>query len=278
MNEETALADIVQRGGVMVLSGAGLSTDSGIPDYRGAGRLRRATITYQQFVGEPASRRRYWARSHLGWARIARAEPNRGHEAVASLGKAGLVTGVVTQNVDRLHQRAGSLSVVDLHGSLEGTICLHCADSRTRLELHHRLDAANPRFAGTPVIAPDGDAHLAEEETETFRVVDCLRCGGVLKPDVVMFGETVPVHRVRQAYEMLEAAALVLVLGSSLSVMSGYRFVRAAVDRRLPVAIVNRGPTRADAVATVRVDAGLSDVLPRLVPQPSKTKTECSPA
>ncbi len=272
--DESTLAEMVHRGGVMVLSGAGLSTDSGIPDYRGDGGRGRAPVTYRQFVDDPGARRRYWSRSHVGWKHIALAEPNAGHRALASLEQAGLVSGVVTQNVDRLHQKAGTKAVIDLHGSLDRTVCLGCGDGRARLELHHRLEAANPRFDTKATVAPDGDADISATESESFRVVECLRCGGLLKPDVVFFGESVPHRRVRKALEWIESASMLLVVGTSLSVMSGHRFVHAARRRCLPLAIVNRGPTRADAVADVRIDAGLSDVLPLLVSHPSRTNPD----
>lgn len=260
------LAQLVEEGGVAVLSGAGLSTDSGIPDYRGDGvRLRRRPITYREFVADDAARRRYWARSHLGWLRVARAVPNRGHHAVAELETGGFLRGVITQNVDGLHQAAGGRKVNELHGSLHATICLQCGDRRSRLELHHRLEAANPRFRRRQVDhAPDGDAELTPEEAEVFVTVDCLDCGGVLKPDVVFFGEAVPRLRVDAAFDLLSGSAALLVLGSSLTVMSGYRFALAARRQGIALAVVNRGPTRADDLADIRIDAGLSETLTRL--------------
>jgi len=262
-----ALAELVSGGGVVVLSGAGLSTESGIPDYRGpSGRLRRQTpMTYQTFTGDAAARQRYWARSHVGWQTIAKAAPNAGHRAVAQLEAAGLVDGIVTQNVDGLHQAAGAHSVIELHGSLAQVTCLGCGERITREELHQRLHAANPAFrAEASAINPDGDVDLMNEGD--FRVVDCRAClGGMLKPDVVFFGETVPVDRVEAAYALVERANLLLVLGSSLMVMSGRRFVIRAVKLGIPVAIVNQGVTRADASATLTVDAPLGVVLPELV-------------
>lgn len=250
-----------------MLSGAGVSTDSGIPDYRGdADAPRRPPITYREFVSGSEARRRYWARSHRGWKLMAKAIPNPCHRAVAVLEEWGLVTAVITQNVDGLHQAGGSREVVELHGTLSRTVCLGCGDRRSRLELQHRLAAANPALGGGAVeAAPDGDAEVASELAASFVVVDCLACGGILKPDVVFFGENVPVPRVRDAYERVESATSVLVLGSSLTVMSGYRFVIAARRAGLPVAIVNRGPTRGDEDASVRVEAGLAEVLGELV-------------
>ncbi|MFP3913601.1 MAG: NAD-dependent protein deacetylase [Actinomycetota bacterium] len=260
------LVDLLRAGRVMVLTGAGMSTDSGIPDYRGDGRrLRRVPVTYQEFVRDPVARRRYWARSHAGWHRVARARPCPAHHSVAEMEEAGLITGVVTQNVDGLHTAAGSRRVLELHGSLSRTVCLGCGDRRSRLELHHRLEAANPHFERQKVeAAPDGDAELPDHLVDGFTVVDCLECGGLLKPDVVFFGENVPRARVTSAYDWLEGSLALLVLGSSLTVMSGYRFVLAAHRDGKPVAIVNRGSTRGDGQASVRVDGNLSRVLGEL--------------
>ena len=263
-----ALADLVADGNVVVLSGAGLSTESGIPDYRGpTGAARPSTpMTYQAFTGEPAARRRYWARSHLGWRLIARASPNPGHRAVADLQRAGLVRGIVTQNVDGLHQSGGARGVVELHGSLDRVVCLDCRTVSPRGELDRRLRAANPGFdARVTAVNPDGDVDLPDEALAGFRTVDCALCGGMLKPDVVFFGETVPADRVQRCFALVEDAGLLLVLGSSLRVMSGYRFVLRAAKLGIPVAIVNQGATRGDAAATVAVDAPLGQVLPALV-------------
>ncbi|HEX2152545.1 MAG TPA: NAD-dependent protein deacetylase [Acidimicrobiia bacterium] len=259
------LASLVAAGGVAVLSGAGISTESGIPDYRGDGRrLRHTPMTYLDFASSGEGRRRYWARSHSGWRRIARATPNAAHHAVADLESDGLVHSVITQNVDGLHSAAGSRRVLELHGSLARTVCLDCGDRRSRLELHHRLEAANPDFERLHVeMAPDGDARLPDSLVERFVVVDCLSCGGRLKPDVVFFGENVPRDRVDVAYRWVSEASTLLVLGSSLTVMSGYRFVLAAHRAGTPIAIVNRGPTRGDAQATIRIDANLCEVLTR---------------
>ncbi|MFJ2030704.1 NAD-dependent protein deacetylase [Streptosporangium sp. NPDC087985] len=270
MSEGTgALAELLAAGGVMVLSGAGISTESGIPDYRGpSGSLTRHTpMTYQTFTGDPAARRRYWARSYVGWRAMTRAVPNSGHHAVAHLQRRGLVAGIVTQNVDGLHQAGGAQTVVELHGSLHQVICLSCGDSSSREELDQRLTRANPQFgARATAINPDGDVELGEEEVNGFRMVGCRSCeGGVLKPDVVFFGETVPAERVRECYALVERARLLLVLGSSLTVMSGRRFVLHAAKLGIPVAIVNQGPTRGDTYAALAVDAPLGTVLPELV-------------
>ncbi|NIH84448.1 NAD-dependent protein deacetylase [Amycolatopsis granulosa] len=267
----TSLDDVVRltgAGGVVVLSGAGLSTESGIPDYRGAtGSLRRHTpMTYQEFVAAEHARRRYWARSHLGWRTIARARPNEGHRGVAALRAAGLVAGVITQNVDGLHQAAGTPDVVELHGSLDRVVCLSCGARSAREELDRRLREANPDFAATAGrINPDGDVELPETAVDGFRVVACLRCGGVLKPDVVFFGENVEPSRVDRCYRLVDTASALLVLGSSLTVMSGLRFVRRAAEAGTPVAIVNQGPTRGDKYAAVRVDLPLGRALAALV-------------
>ncbi len=262
------LVDVVAAGGALVLSGAGLSTESGIPDYRGpTGLALRATpMTYQTFAGSAAARRRYWARSHLGWRRIAGAVPNRGHHAVAELARRGLLAGIITQNVDGLHQAAGAPDVTELHGSLHRVTCLSCGQRTSRADLERRLEAANPGWDSVPAttINPDGDAVLAAEATESFQVVDCSACQGVLKPDVVFFGENVPPQRARACYAMVESARSLVVLGSSLAVMSGFRYVRHAAKLGRPVVIVNQGPTRGDQHATAILDAPLGGTLTAL--------------
>jgi NAD-dependent SIR2 family protein deacetylase len=261
------IVDIFTGGGAVVLSGAGLSTESGIPDYRGpTGLARRATpMTYQTFTGTEAARRRYWARSHVGWRHIAAARPNAGHAAVAALEQDGLLAGVITQNVDGLHQAAGSAEVTELHGSLHRVICLSCGKRTPRPELNDRLRAANPQWtASSALINPDGDAVLAEDDIESFAVVDCAACGGVLKPDVVFFGENVPPTRVTGCYALVERASALVVLGSSLAVMSGLRYVRHAARHGLPVVIINQGPTRGDEFATVKLEAPLGQTLTTL--------------
>lgn len=251
-------------GGVLVLSGAGISTESGIPDYRGkGGSLSRHTpMTYQDFTGGAPARRRYWARSHLGWKTFRRALPNAGHRAVAAFGRSGALSGVITQNVDGLHQAAGSEGVVELHGGLDRVVCLNCGTFVARREVARRLEEANPGFQ--PVAAgvnPDGDADLTDEQVGDFRVVPCEVCGGILKPDVVFFGETVPTARVEHCRELVRAATSVLVLGSSLTVMSGLRFVRQAAQAGKPVLIVNREPTRGDGQAVTRIALPLGAAL-----------------
>ncbi|MFE4546317.1 NAD-dependent protein deacetylase [Streptomyces sp. NPDC056785] len=258
------ITDMLGAGGVLVLSGAGLSTESGIPDYRGAGgSLRRHTpMTYQDFTGGAQARRRYWARSHLGWRTFGRARPNDGHRAVAAFGRHGLLSGVITQNVDGLHQSAGSEGVVELHGSLDRVVCLSCRTSSSRRALAERLETANPGFE--PVAAainPDGDADLTDAQVGDFQVVPCADCGGVLKPDVVFFGETVPPSRVEHCRRLVREADALLVLGSSLTVMSGLRFVRQAAEAGTPVLIVNHDPTRGDRHALTRVAVPLGAAL-----------------
>jgi NAD-dependent SIR2 family protein deacetylase len=261
------LADLVTDGDVVILSGAGLSTESGIPDYRGeTGRARRAApMTYQAFAGGALARQRYWARSHLGWRHITGARPNAGHHAVAELERRGLLAGIITQNVDGLHQAAGAQRVVDLHGNLARVLCLGCGQRTSRGQLDGRLRAANPGWdARVSQINPDGDAILGDDEVARFRVVDCESCGGRLKPDVVFFGENVPQPRVAECYALVERAGALVVLGSSLTVMSGYRFVRHAAKLAIPVAIVNHGPTRGDAQARLIIDAPLGRTLTAL--------------
>ncbi|MGA5412112.1 NAD-dependent protein deacetylase [Streptomyces lavendulocolor] len=258
------VVDALSAGGVLVLSGAGISTESGIPDYRGeGGSLSRHTpMTYQDFTAGARARRRYWARSHLGWRTFGRARPNAGHRAVAAFERHGLLSGVITQNVDGLHQAAGSEGVVELHGSLARVVCLSCGAPSTRGDLARRLEEANAGFE--PVAAginPDGDADLTDEQVGDFRVVDCARCGGILKPDVVFFGEAVSPGRIEHCRELVRGAASLLVLGSSLTVMSGLRFVRLAAEEGKPVLIVNRDPTRGDLHARTRVALPLGPTL-----------------
>ncbi|MEU1225625.1 NAD-dependent protein deacetylase [Streptomyces sp. NPDC005828] len=261
------VSDALEAGGVLVLSGAGISTESGIPDYRGeGGSLSRHTpMTYQDFTGSEQARRRYWARSHLGWRTFGRALPNAGHRAVAAFARHGLLSGVITQNVDGLHQAAGSGGVVELHGSLARVVCLSCGTYSPRRELAARLEEANAGFE--PVAAginPDGDADLTDEQVGDFRVVPCANCGGVLKPDVVFFGEAVPPRRVEHCRALVREAASLLVLGSSLTVMSGLRFVRQAAEAGTPVLIINRDPTRGDRHALSRVALPLGAALTSL--------------
>jgi NAD-dependent SIR2 family protein deacetylase len=250
---------------VVVLTGAGLSTDSGIPDYRGPDSPPSNPMTIRQFTSDPVFRQRYWARNHVGWRHMHDTLPNAGHRALAELEHIGAVTGVITQNVDLLHTKAGSQQVVDLHGTYAKVICLGCGFRLSREELADELESLNPGFleraeaVGGIAVAPDADAMVTE--TSSFRYVDCPRCGGMLKPDIVYFGESVPKDVVAQAYSLVDAADALLVAGSSLTVFSGLRFVRHAAATDKPVAIINRGPTRGDALATVKLDAGCSELL-----------------
>ncbi len=265
------LTEIFDTGNVVILSGAGLSTESGIPDYRGPSGLARQSgqpMTYQQFTGSTGARQRYWARSHLGWRHVTGAAPNAGHAAVAALERAGRVRGVITQNVDGLHQAAGARAVTELHGSLHRVVCLSCWSRSTREELDTRLRAANPHWTAAaaglePAVNPDGDVAL--EDTAGFTVADCLSCGGLLKPDVVFFGENVPRDRVDACFALVAAASALVVLGSSLTVMSGFRYVKHAASLDIPVVIVNQGTTRGDKLAVATLDAPLGATLTGLV-------------
>jgi NAD-dependent SIR2 family protein deacetylase len=253
--------DVLLGGRLVVLTGAGLSTDSGIPDYRGPGSRSRQPMTYQEFVSGPVARQRYWARSHLGWGRMRRADPNDGHRALARLDPDLLIT----QNVDGLHEAAGSGRLVALHGRIADVVCLSCRGTTSRARLEERMAQANPGFAqahAEVLTRPDGDVEL--DETAGFVVPDCEGCGGVLKPDVVFFGENVPPARVQQCYAAVDALTpddALLVVGSSLTVMSGFRFVRRAAKAGVPVVIVNRGVTRGDDLATLKLEAGCSEFL-----------------
>lgn len=250
---------------LVVLGGAGMSTDSGIPDYRGPGSPARAPMTYQEFVATPQAQQRYWARSHIGWGRMNHASPNAGHRALAALDPELLIT----QNVDGLHEQVGTPRLVALHGRIADVVCLGCRTTSPRAALQQRLTDLNPGFAERHAAVhsrPDGDVDL--EETSDFVVPDCGGCGGVLKPDVVFFGENVPAPRVTRCYDAVDALVdsdgALLVAGSSLTVMSGLRFVRRAAKAGTPVVIVNRGETRGDPLATCRVDTGCSEFLTEL--------------
>ncbi|WP_354530275.1 NAD-dependent protein deacetylase [Nakamurella sp. UYEF19] len=256
--------DLFAAGSVVVLTGAGLSTDSGIPDYRGPGAPVRAPMTITEFRSGPEAQQRYWARSHLGWQRMGTAVPNKGHLALAALESAGYLTQLITQNVDGLHQQAGSRKVVDLHGRIDEVICLNCGQITPRLELHRRLDELNPGFGVDLelVSAPDGDVEF--DNTSGFRVAACTRCAGPLKPHVVFFGDSVPKPTVAHCFETVDSSDAMLVAGSSLTVMSGLRFVRHARRRGIPIVILNRGTTRGDELATWRLDADCSSTLTAL--------------
>ncbi len=248
---------------LLVLTGAGVSTDSGIPDYRGPGSVPRTPMTYQELVSGPEAQRRYWARAHAGWARMGRAEPNATHHALVRWQREGRLLGLITQNVDGLHTRAGHVGAIDLHGRIDRVACLDCGERTGRAALQQRLDALNPGWADQAVEhAPDGDAVV--EDTDAFVLADCETCGGRLKPDVVFFGESVAKPLVQHCFDLTESADALLVLGSSLHVMSGLRFVRRAAALGTPVVVVNRGSTRGDDLATVKLDAGCAQTLAAL--------------
>ena len=260
------LLQLVRDRRVVALTGAGCSTESGIPDYRGPDRppRTRPPIQHREFVDRSDARRRYWARSVLGWSRFAAAQPNAAHAALAELEHRGALAGVITQNVDGLHGAAGSRTVVELHGALARVRCLACGAGATRDAIQARLLAANPGWldrAQHVAIAPDGDADLPDELVAGFTVVACSGCGGTLMPDVVFFGGSVPRPTLDAAWATFDRAEVLLVVGSSLAVFSGYRFVRRAAERGVPVAILNRGPTRGDPHAALRVDARAGEAL-----------------
>ena len=271
-----ALVDFLRARRTVVLAGAGCSTESGISDYRGPeGRLKtRRPVQYGDFVRSEENRRRYWARSTVGWQRVSRALPNPTHSGLAALEAHGSVSGLITQNVDGLHHAAGSRRVVELHGSLAHVICLDCRDRTLRSDMQERLLGANedwvaaiPAVSGSPDAAPDGDAELQADAYADFVVPECRVCSGVLKPDVVFFGENVPKPRVDECWAMVDDAEALLVVGSSLTVYSGRRFVYGAAERKLPIGVVNLGPTRADEYAVAKLDGRLGEVMPRLARQ-----------
>ena len=251
-----------------LLTGAGLSTDSGIPDYRGPGSPPRSPMTYQEFIKDEANRQRYWARNHIGWSHLRHADPNQGHHAAVELERRGYLTGLITQNVDRLHEDAGSVNVVDLHGRYDQVVCLQCRRTYSRRLLAGVLEELNPDFlsraaeSGFVEIAPDADATVEDQALiSSFVVAVCPACGGTLKPDFVYFGENVPKERVERSYRTVDDAGALVVAGSSLTVMSGLRFVRHAAKDGKPVVIINRGETRGDDKATIKLDAGVSESL-----------------
>jgi len=252
---------------LVVLTGAGCSTESGIPDYRDAqGAWKRTPpMQYQQFIASASARQRYWARALIGWRALRGVAPNGAHRALARLEQCGRLETLITQNVDGLHQRAGSSNVIDLHGRIDAVECLQCARRWPRERVQEQLEQLNPGWiASAGAMAPDGDALLSEADFSGFRLVDCEHCAGVLKPAVVFFGESVPEERVQRAYAAVHGAEALLVVGSSLMVFSGYRFVRAARERGIPVGIINLGRTRADAEASVKVEGPCAAVLERL--------------
>jgi NAD-dependent SIR2 family protein deacetylase len=260
-----AAREILLGKNVFVLTGAGLSTDSGIPDYRGEGRVARHPMTYDVFMGSFEARQRYWARSYVGWSRIALAQPNPGHFALAKAQQAGRVNSLITQNVDGLHSEAGSSDVIDLHGRLDRVICLGCKDVISRSTMDGFLEELNPHTSKDSSVefTPDGDAEV--EGTSSFQVPSCQSCGGIYKPDVVFFGESVPLDRVEASNSAFEKSDAVLVAGSSLTVNSGFRFARAANRVGKPIVIVNLGPTRADDLASAKIEVNTSIALERLL-------------
>jgi NAD+-dependent protein deacetylase sirtuin 4 len=282
MNTATeALLDLLRGRRAVILCGAGCSTESGIPDYRGTGApRRRAPVQYQEFIGGESARARYWSRSAVGWPRMRASRPNDAHRALVRLERGGAAAGIITQNVDGLHHAAGSRRVVELHGSLAAVRCLDCGVGTTRDAFQARLLALNAEWAariGMPAspdarrgaaaaapTAPDGDAEVPATAVASFRVPACEACGGIMKPDVVFFGENVPADRVADAWRVFEEGDVLLVVGSSLAVYSGRRFVYRACRDGVPIAVINQGPTRADEVAAVKVEARLGSVLPAI--------------
>lgn len=250
---------------VFVLTGAGLSTDSGIPDYRGEGRVAKHPMTYDTFMGSELAQKRYWARSFVGWSRISSALPNPGHLALAKAEEQGSIRALVTQNVDGLHQEAGSKSVIDLHGRLDQVVCMGCRASISRNSMDQLLQELNPSIQKDESVefTPDGDAEV--EGTENFVVPSCIKCKGVYKPDVVFFGESVPSARVELAFSLLESSDVLLVAGTSLTVNSGFRFAKQAAKSQKPIIVVNIGPTRADNLANAKIEANTSLALERLL-------------
>ncbi len=252
---------------IAVVTGAGVSTDSGIPDYRGEGTVRATPMPFSQYRDNDESRKRYWAGSHLGWRRFTEARPNAGHRALAQLESLGVINGIITQNVDGLHRKAGSARVIELHGTMSEFLCLRCSQQFARESIAQRLTEANPWLSlpDDVVLKPDGDV-----ETDRFAglcIPDCSNCGGMLKPDVVFFGELVPRQRFHAAFDIVREADALLIAGSSLEVNSGIRLLDRAIREGLPVVIVNRGPTKGDNRATVRLEGGASEILTQLAQQ-----------
>ena len=249
----------------LVLTGAGISTSSGIPDYRGEGRVQKHPLTFDQFMGSKENQARYWARSYVGWHRIASAMPNPGHQALGEAERLGKVFHIITQNVDGLHQKAGSQNVVELHGRLDRVLCTGCGEILSRGEFDGRIHFLNPDFKDLENVefSPDGDAEI--EPPKNFRVPECSACGSHYKPDVVFFGEQVPRQRVETAEQLVLEAQAIVVAGSSLTVNSGLRLVKMAKKRELPVVIVNLGETKADAIADVKLNASTTEILKELL-------------
>ena len=256
--------DLLKGKKILAATGAGISTDSGIPDYRGAGRVVKHPLTFDDFMGSAANQARYWARSYVGWNRIVIAEPNQGHFALSKAEISGNLTGVLTQNVDGLHQKAGSKSVLELHGRLDRVLCTKCGDILSRNELDSRIFALNPNLVRSQDVeyTPDGDADV--EVGQNFRVPSCGICSGSYKPDVVFFGEQIPATRVAAAEKAVSEAGALLVAGTSLTVNSGLRLVKMAHRENKPIVIVNQGETKADQIASVKLNASTSEILGEL--------------
>lgn len=264
-NEIERTAQLLDGKLISVLTGAGISTDSGIPDYRGEGAAVRNPMTFQQFQSAPEFRKRYWAGSHLGWKRFAASSPNEGHIALAEFERRGVSNGVITQNVDGLHLQAGSARVVDVHGSVDRAFCLRCGQYFARIPLAQRIEELNPWLeeSESHTLNPDGDAEV--HDIEDFVVPDCTVCGGILKPDVVFFGEFVPQRKFQLASSLVDQSEALIVAGSSLVVNSGIRLVERALRKRIPLVIINRGTTKADRRADVKLDGGASVILSELL-------------
>lgn len=264
-NEIDRAAELLQGKVISVLTGAGISTDSGIPDYRGEGAAVRNPMTFQQFQSSPDFRKRYWAGSHLGWKRFASSTPNEGHDALAEFERRGISNGIVTQNVDGLHLRAGSTRVVDVHGSIDRARCLRCGQYFARTPLAARISELNPWLEedDSHTLNPDGDADV--HNVDDFVIPECTVCGGVLKPDVVFFGEFVPTRKFQLGASLVDQSDAMIVAGSSLVVNSGIRLVERAMRKKIPLVIINRGVTKADKRADVKIDGGASAVLGELV-------------
>lgn len=259
-----ALLDLFDSRTIAVLTGAGVSTDSGIPDYRGAGSIKRTPMNIRDFMASHSARQRYWAGAFLGWHRFSQAIPNQGHLALAAMEQSGIIDGVITQNVDGLHRRAGNAHVVDLHGSLDRVVCTECGQLFDRASLHQQLAQSNPWLSEShsDEIAPDGDVIVGD--FELMVLPECTVCSGILKPDVVFFGEFVPAKTFSAASSLVKRADAFLIAGSSLVVNSGIRLLEQAKRQRKPIAIINRGETKGDHLAAVKIDDGTSFVLAEL--------------
>lgn len=270
MSDIASLMDFLGRGPTVVLSGAGISAASGIPTYRDtAGKWNRSDpIRHQQFLQSEPMRKRYWARSMVGWKQVTNAQPNGAHRSLARLGQLGVIAGIITQNVDGLHDRAGSKDVIDLHGRLDTLVCLNCGDKSPRADLQPRLEALNPKLGSfVAEMRPDGDADIDHYPMESVEIPACTMCAGTLKPDVVFFGDNVPRDRVETAMNSVLAATSLLVVGSSLQVLSGYRFCKAATDANIAVGCINPGVTRADDLFSEKWSTDCSGLLTKACAQ-----------